>query len=90
MPTELKENCIEWYTGENIATVSLSQKRYITRLRRIAEKCPQCVEIIAENADGSITARISLACVHLTKFGSKNGPFDEAGSRDDDEEDGDG
>ena len=74
---DFKENVIEWYTGDNRVTVSLNQKRYRNRIKRMAEKYPKLVEIVAENADGTITARIPLKAVHLTIYGSNTGGFAE-------------
>lgn len=74
---DFKENVIEWYTGDNRVTVSLNQKRYRNRIKRMAEKFPELVEIVAENADGTITARIPLKAVHLTIYGSNTGGFAE-------------
>lgn len=73
---EVTENCIEWITGDKTATVTLSQKKYINRLRRICEKAPEDARILAENPDGSVVAHISLSCLILAKFGAKNNEVD--------------
>ena len=65
---EFQENVIEWLTGQNMATVTFSQKKYINRIERMAEKHGSCVEILAKNEDGSITARIPLSAIHLTIY----------------------
>lgn len=70
---DFKENVIEWYTGENKATVSFHQKKYRNRIKREALKHPELIEIVAENADGTLTARIPLKMVHLTIYGTKAG-----------------
>ena len=72
---EFQENVIEWLTGQDTATVTFSQKKYINRIERMAEKHGSCVEILAKNEDGSITARIPLSAVHLTIYDSKKGSF---------------
>jgi hypothetical protein len=41
----------------------------------MAEKFPSCVEIIAENEDGSIYATIPLRAVHLTIYDPKKPGF---------------
>ena len=69
---ELRENAIEWITGDDYAIVSLTQRKYITRVRKLAEKYPTMARIEAQNKDGSICARISLRAVHLSIFGGKN------------------
>lgn len=65
---EFQENVIEWLTGQDTATVTFSQKKYINRIVRMAEKHGSCVEILAKNEDGSITARIPLSAIHLTIY----------------------
>ena len=78
------ENSIEWYTGNNTCTVSVSQKKFVNRIRRMAEKHAPLVEILAENPDGSILAHIPLRAVHLTIYGQKTGTFE--GVEDEEEE----
>ncbi len=55
---DFQENVIEWITGQNRATLSLSQRRTITRVKKLAEQYPDEVQIVAENRDGSV-------CVHM-------------------------
>ena len=69
--TDLRENVIEWLNGDKMVTATLSQKKLINRLRRMSEKYPSCVEIIAENIDGSILARFPVSAVHITIYGQK-------------------
>ena len=69
--TDIRENVIEWLNGDKMVTATLSQKRLINRLKRMAEKYPSCVEIVAENIDGSILARFPLSAVHITIYASK-------------------
>lgn len=76
MNGDLKENNTEWYTGSKAATVSFTQKKYVNRIKRLAEKYPSCVEIVAENPDGSITAHIPTRAVHVQIYGQKTGAFD--------------
>ena len=81
----LQENLIEWMTGSKTATVTFSQKKYVNRIKRLAEKHPESVIIEAENEDGSITAHIPIKAVHLTIYESKNGGF--CGGSDDGDDD---
>ena len=39
----MKENAIEWLTGDQVAKVKLSQQKYINRIRRIAKIDPDSV-----------------------------------------------
>lgn len=46
------ENSIEWTLGADKATLTLSQQRLITRVKKLAEKHPDDVQIVTENALG--------------------------------------
>ena len=59
------ENVIEWLEGDEIAKCTFSQKKFINRIKRMAEKPGSPVEIVTKNMDGSICARIPLSAVHL-------------------------
>lgn len=37
---ENPENCIEWITGQHTITCSISQIRYISKIKALAEKYP--------------------------------------------------
>ena len=69
--TDIRENVIEWLNGDKMVMATLSQKKLINRLRRMSEKFPSCVEIVAENIDGSILARFPVSAVHITIYGQK-------------------
>lgn len=60
-----RENVIEWIEGNKTATCTFSQRRFINRIKKMAEKHGSPVEILAENMDGSIMAHIPLSAVHL-------------------------
>lgn len=72
---ELKENCIEWLAGDDKALCTLTQKKFINKVRRMAKKRDDSVEILAENEDGSILARIPLRAVHLTIYEARGTGF---------------
>lgn len=59
------ENCIEWIRDEERATLSLSQRRTITRVRQLADRYPDECKIVAENKDGSICAHIPVSWVRI-------------------------
>ena len=84
----LQENLIEWITGSKTATVTFSQKKFINRIKQMAEKHPELAEIVAENEDGSITAHIPVKAIHLTVYTPKNKGFFGGADNDDDEEEG--
>lgn len=62
---ELKENVIEWLNGQDTITVTLNQGRYISKVKRLANKFPDRVHILAENQDGSVLAKLPLTALKL-------------------------
>lgn len=73
---ELRENCIEWLNGQSVVSVTLSQKRLVSKVKKMAEKHPDLVTILAENDDGSIFAHLPLKAVKLSII-SRNGAVSE-------------
>ena len=69
------ENAIEWLTGQDTITVSLTQKRFINRVRKHAKRFPKSVEIVAENEDGSICAHLPINALHLSIYTTNTGSF---------------
>ena len=63
-----QENVISFLKGKNIATVCFSQGRYISKIRKLAEKFPEEVQITAENKDGSIVAHIPVSYIRISKI----------------------
>lgn len=63
MSDRVIENVIEWIVNDKIATVTLSQKKYINKVKRLAEKYPEEVKIEWENADGSIVAHLPVNAI---------------------------
>lgn len=59
------ENAIEWLTGDGRICLSLTQKRYINRIRKLEATRPDDVDIIT-NQDGSICAHVPLAWLKIT------------------------
>ena len=59
------ENVIEFTKDTDRATVTLSQGRYVTRIKRLAAEHPEECRIIAQNSDGSIYAHIPVKWVKI-------------------------
>ena len=59
-----RENVIGWYKDSEIATVTFSQGRYISKIKKLAEKYPDDVKIL-ENTDGTILAYIPVKAIHI-------------------------
>ena len=81
---DYKENVIEWLTGQDTATVTVHQKKFANKIKRMAER--GAAEIIAENDDGTIMAHISIKAIHLYQQ-AWNGAGIPVGSDDDTDED---
>lgn len=78
---DLKENVIEWYTGDDTCTATFTQKKFINRMRRMSETHGELVKIVHENTDGSIVCKFPLRAVHITIYGPKTGGFEGGGRR---------
>lgn len=63
---EVKDNSIQWYTGDDYVSVTLSQRKHINKVRKMAKQHPESVQILHENYDGSIFARLPLKAVKLS------------------------
>ena len=63
--SDFKENVLEWITNESTVTATITQGRTITKIKRLAEKFPDEVEIIHTNADGSILAHLPLRAIKI-------------------------
>lgn len=59
------ENAIEFIKDEKRATVTFSQGRYKSRIRKLAESHPDECEIVAENKDGSLCAHIPVDWIRI-------------------------
>lgn len=59
------ENCIEFLTGDEIVTVTFSSRKWVNKMKQLAEKFPSQVEIVANNDDGSIVAHIPIECIKI-------------------------
>ena len=64
---DFRENAIEWYNGQDTITITLSQKKYINKIKQLANKYPNEVKIIAENENGSICAHIPLRYLKIQR-----------------------
>ena len=68
---DYRENCIEWLNGQDTISVTLSQGRYISKVRKLAKKYPDLVQILAENDDGSIFAHMPIKSLKLNIISPK-------------------
>ena len=61
----MTDNVIEWLRNSPTATVTFCQGKYITKIRKLAERFPDECEILAENEDGSILAHIPVKWIKI-------------------------
>lgn len=61
----MDENVIEWVNGEAGIVLTLSQKKYINRVRRLAKQHPSEVTMY-DNPDGTVYATMPLSYLKLT------------------------
>lgn len=66
MADTAQENVIEFLRNQETMTLTLCQGRFITKVRELAKKFPEEVEITAENEDGSIVAHMPVSALHLS------------------------
>lgn len=59
------ENVIEFIKDEKRATVTFSQGRYKTRIKKLAEQKPEECQIVEENQDGSICAHVPVDWIRI-------------------------
>ena len=59
------ENCIEWISGQHNIVCSISQQKYISKIKKLAEKYPKKVKI-KFNKDGTIFAKLPLKALKLS------------------------
>lgn len=59
------ENVVEFLKGADTATATLSQGRYISKIKKLAEKYPDECEVF-ENKDGSILAHFPVKWIKIS------------------------
>lgn len=62
---ELTENNIEFISGQRTATVTLSNRSHITKVRKLHEKYPDEFSYFIENEDGSICCKVPLKWIAI-------------------------
>ena len=60
------ENVIEFLENQERATITSSQGRFKSRIRKLAAEHPEECDIVAENPDGSIYAHISTSWIKIS------------------------
>ena len=52
------DNAFEWFTGDKVAVVTFSQKKWVNKLKKYAEEYPDEVQVVVENGDGSLVGKV--------------------------------
>ena len=65
--TDERENAIEWYNGHDTITISLSQRKFINKIKNLAQKYPKEVKIDRINPDGTVLAHIPLSYLKIQR-----------------------
>lgn len=60
-----RENIIGWFKDSEIATVTFSQGRYISKIKKLAKEHPDDIKVL-ENSDGTILAYVPVKAIHIS------------------------
>ena len=63
--SDIKENVIEWITGDNHVACTFTQKKYINKVLKMMDKPPNLVSNFVQNKDGSIFCHLPLKALKL-------------------------
>ena len=66
MKYDIDENVIQWLNGEKYITCTFTQKKYINKVKKIAQRTPEFVFDLIENSDGSIYCKLPLKALKLS------------------------
>lgn len=64
---EVKETVFEHISGYDCVGVSTSERSWKTKILKLKAKFPDDVRIVAENADGSLYAKVPYKWVKISK-----------------------
>lgn len=73
----MNENVIEFLKGAETATVTFCQGRYISKIKKLAEKFPDECEIVAESPGSSIMAHIPVKWIKINNASKTNKEYTE-------------
>lgn len=60
-----RENIIEWVRDEKRATLTFTQGRYLSKIKKLAKTYPEECQIVANNKDGSIVAHVPVTWIKI-------------------------
>ena len=65
MAMENNENMVEWLSGSRSATVTFTNRKHISRIKKLYEERKDEFKYYHENKDGSVCAKIPLKWIRL-------------------------
>lgn len=60
-----RDNSVEWYTGQTIVTCTFSQRKWINKIKRLAEKHPEEVNIQFTHSD-CIVVKMPISYIKIS------------------------
>lgn len=66
MKYDIDENVIQWLNGEKHITCTFTQRKYVSKVKKIMQRTPEFVLDFVENKDGSIYCRLPLKALKLS------------------------
>lgn len=66
MEAEIKETVYEHESGKDTFTITAAERWSISMVRKLKEKHPGEVQIVAENSDGTLLARMPYSWMRIT------------------------
>ena len=63
---DIHENVIEWISGDDHIVCTLTQRKYITKARKIVDKLPYLRAKWHENKDGSVVCHLPIKVLKLS------------------------
>jgi len=80
---EIKENVIEWITGDKEIACTFTQRKFIHKIQKLRERQPKIVTHFVENKDGSIFCHLPLKALKLYLISPKEEGVSEIEEEDD-------
>lgn len=66
MKYDIDENVIQWLNGEKYITCTFTQRKHISKVKKIMQRTPEFVLDFVENKDGSIYCKLPLKALKLS------------------------
>lgn len=64
---DARDNSIEWYTGNKIVTITLTQRKLVNKVLALAKKYPNEVSIEKHYEDGTLYGHLPLSYIKIQR-----------------------